>query len=158
VSEQVRQARIEDAAATAIELRKAVAGLTDEQLDTPYRPDGWTVRQVAHHVADASMTMYARFKLALTEPKPLVKTFEESEWVKLADSATMPVEPSLLILEGLHARIDTVLRSLPAEAFSTTFMHPANGEMTLDKLLAYFAWHGKHHIAHITSLRDRMGW
>ncbi|MFD0674172.1 YfiT family bacillithiol transferase [Cohnella sp. GCM10027633] len=158
VTEEARASRIEGAAAIPAGLRAAVAGLNDEQLDTLYRPGGWTVRQVAHHTADASMTMYTRFKLALTEEKPLVKTFEENEWVKLVDSAKLPVEPALLMLDGLHARIDAVLRSLPASAFSTTFLHPANGEMTLDQLLSYFAWHGKHHTAQITALRERSGW
>jgi uncharacterized damage-inducible protein DinB len=157
VTEDIRQSRIRDAAETAVRLRAAVAGLNDEQLDTPYRPEGWTVRQVVHHVADASANMYFRFKLALTEPTPQVKTFEENEWVKLADSA-LPPEPSLVMLEGVHARIDALLRSLPTEIFRVSFMHPANGEMSLDLLLAYLSWHGKNHTAQITSLRERMGW
>ena len=159
VTEAARLARIDGAAALPGQLRAAVAGLSDEQLDTLYRPGGWTVRQVAHHIADASMTMYTRFKLALTEDKPLVKMFEENEWVKLVDSATLSVEPALLMLDGLHQRIDAVLRSLPASAFETTkFVHPVNGEMNLDQLLAFFSWHGRHHTAQITALRERMGW
>lgn len=158
VTEEARQARIELAAGIPSLAREAVAGLGDEQLDTLYRPGGWTVRQVVHHMADASMTMYTRFKLALTEDKPLVKTFEESAWVELADSKRLPVDPALQMLEGVHVRIDAVLRSLPASAFATPFVHPANGEMTLDQLLSYFSWHGKHHAAQITALRERMGW
>jgi uncharacterized damage-inducible protein DinB len=154
----LRQSRIEELAATAVRLRQAVEGLTDDQLDTPYRPDGWTARQVAHHLADASMNGFIRAKLALTENQPLVKTFEENEWVKLPDSNRLPVEPSLRMLEGIHERMDALLRSLPPETFSLAFQHPVSGLNTLDRLLAYFSWHGKHHAAHITSLRRREGW
>jgi uncharacterized damage-inducible protein DinB len=157
-SSQQRQQRIEELAATAIRLRKAVEGLSDDQLDTPYRPGGWTVRQVVHHVADASMNMFIRAKLALTEQQPLVKTFEENDWVNLPDSYLLPVEPSLKMLEGIHERVDALVRSLPADSFSITFQHPASGLNSLDRLLAYFAWHGKQHTAHITSLRERKGW
>ncbi len=153
-----RQTRIEELAATASRLRLAVEGLSEEQLDTPYRPDGWTVRQVVHHVADASMNGFIRAKLTLTEQQPLVKTFEENDWVELPDSTRLPVEPSLRMLEGIHERLDALLRSLPSESFSLAFQHPASGLNTLDRLIAYFAWHGKQHTAHITSLRQREGW
>lgn len=152
-----RQQRMEELAATPVKLRQAVEGLTDAQLDTPYRPGGWTVRQVAHHVADASMNGFIRAKLTLSESQPLVKTFEENDWVLQADVA-LPVEASLKLLEGIHERMDALLRSLPPESFSLAFMHPASGLNTIDRLLAYFAWHGKQHTAHITSLRDREGW
>ncbi|WP_174887612.1 YfiT family bacillithiol transferase [Cohnella herbarum] len=155
---ELRLSRIEELAATVVRLRQAVEGLSDEQLDTPYRPDGWTARQVAHHMADASMNGFIRAKLALTENQPLVKTFEENEWVKLHDSNRLPIEPSLRMLEGIHERMDALLRSLPPESFSLAFRHPVSGLNSLDKLLAYFAWHGKHHTAHITSLRLREGW
>jgi uncharacterized damage-inducible protein DinB len=158
VSPELRQQRIEELAATAVRLRSAVAGLTDEQLDTPYRPGGWTVRQVVHHVADASMNGFIRAKLTLTEEKPLVKTFEENDWAELIDTKQLPVEPSLKILEGIHTRMDTLMRSLPLESFSLAFQHPDSGLNTLDRLLAYFTWHGKQHAAHITTLRQRMGW
>lgn len=158
VSSDQRQRWIDEIAATPANLRRAVEGLSDDQLDTPYRSEGWTVRQVVHHVADASMNAFMRAKLTLTEQQPTVKPFEENDWIKLTDSAELPVEPSLQMLQGIHARMDAVLRSLPAESFALTFNHPANGLMTLDKLLAYFAWHGRHHTAHITSLRQRMGW
>jgi len=153
-----RQTRIEELALTATRLRDAIEGLSDGQLDTPYRPGGWTVRQVVHHVADASMNGLIRAKLALTEQQPLVKTFEENDWVKLQDSSLLPVEPSLKMLEGIHERMDALLRSLPPESFSLAFRHPVSGLNTLDRLVAYFAWHGKQHAAHITSLRQREGW
>ncbi|MFC5471697.1 YfiT family bacillithiol transferase [Cohnella suwonensis] len=153
-----RQQRIDELAETASRLRAAVAGLTAEQLDTPYRPGGWTARQVAHHIADASMNGFMRAKLALTEEKPLIKTFEENLWVDLPDTAKLPVEPSLRMLEGIHERLDALLRSLPEESFAKGFQHPATGYNTLDRLVAYFSWHGKHHAAHITSLRERNGW
>lgn len=158
VSPDLRQQRIVELADTAVRLRKAVEGLTDEQLDTPYRPGGWTVRQVVHHAADASMNGFIRAKLTLTEQSPLIKTFEENDWAELADSKKFPVESSLKLLEGIHARMDVLLRSLPSESFSLAFKHPDSGLNTLDRLLAYFNWHGKHHAAHITSLRQREGW
>ncbi len=156
-SPELRQQRIEELAATPAELRRAVEGLTDAQLDTTYRPGGWTVRQVVHHVADASINGFIRAKLTLTESQPLVKTFEENEWVTLPDSK-LPVDASLKLLEGVHERLDTLLRSLPTESFSLAFTHPMSGLNTLDRLLAYFAWHGRQHTAHITSLRNREGW
>ncbi|MCD9023107.1 putative metal-dependent hydrolase [Cohnella sp. NL03-T5] len=158
VSPEQRQQRIDELAQTAARLRNAVEGLSDTQLDTPYRPGGWTVRQVVHHVADASMNGFIRAKLALTEQQPLVKTFEENDWVELADTKQLPVEPSLKMLEGIHERMDALLRSLPPESFSIAFRHPDSGLNPLDRLLAYFAWHGKQHAAHITSLRQREGW
>jgi uncharacterized damage-inducible protein DinB len=157
-SPELRQQRIEELAATATRLRRAVEGFNDEQLDTPYRLGGWTVRQVVHHVADASMNGFIRAKLTLTEQLPLVKTFEENEWAKLPDSNQLPVEPSLRMLEGIHERMDTLLRSLPPESFSLTFQHPVSGLNPLDRLLAYFAWHGQQHAAQITSFRRREGW
>ncbi len=157
-NEETRLTRIEELSATASRLRQAVEGLSDEQLDTPYRPGGWTVRQVVHHVADASMNGFIRSKLALTEEQPPVKTFEENDWVKLFDSNELPVEPSLRMLDGIHERMDALLRSLPKESFSRGFLHPVSGLNTIDRLLAYFAWHGKQHAAHITSLRERKGW
>lgn len=158
VSLEQRQQRIEELAETATRLRSAVEGLNDEQLDTPYRPGGWTVRQVVHHTADASMNGFMRAKLTLTEEQPLVKTFEENDWAELVDTKQLPVELSLKMLEGIHARMDILLRSLPPESFSLAFQHPASGLNTLDRLLAYFAWHGKQHAAHIMSLRQRNGW
>jgi uncharacterized damage-inducible protein DinB len=145
-------------AAAPEKLREAVAGLTAEQLDTPYRPGGWTARQVAHHIPDSHINAYVRLKLALTETEPALQTYEESEWAKLPDTAATPVEVSLELLDALHRRWVALLRSLPAEDFARTARHPSWGLVTVDFLLAQYAWHGRHHVAHITSLRDRMGW
>ena len=139
-------------------IRAAVKGLNDEQLNTPYRPDGWTVRQVVHHVPDSHLNAYIRFKLALTEDQPAIKTYEEHLWAELHDARTAPIESSLLLLENLHYRWVLFLRSMKAEDFARTFNHPENGVMKVDDLLQIYGWHGRHHTAHITSLRERMGW
>ena len=152
-----RRAAIDALAAAPDALRAAVRGLTDAQLDTPYRPGGWTVRQLVHHVADSHMNAYVRFKLALTEDNPTIKPYDQDEWVALADSA-LPPAVSLDLLGALHARLVTLLRATPADAFARTLQHPENGPMTLDSMLGIYSWHGRHHTAHITSLRDRMGW
>jgi len=155
--EQRRQliAQIEQAPA---QLRKALAGLTEEQVDTPYRPGGWTVRQVVHHLPDSHMNAYVRFRLALTEGEPTIKPYDQERWATLKDARTAPAELSLSLLESLHRRFVLLLRSLRAEDFARTFLHPEMGVVTLDKYLGMYAWHGRHHIAHVTSLRDRMGW
>jgi uncharacterized damage-inducible protein DinB len=149
---------IEQIAAAPSRLREAVSGLSPEQLDTPYRPEGWTVRQVAHHVPDSHINAYVRFKWSLTETDPAIKIYEESEWAKLEDSKTTPVEVSLELLEALHRRWIVLLRSLEDRDFARTLRHPESGPMNLDHLLAMYAWHGRHHVAHITSLSERMGW
>jgi len=138
-------------------LRAAVAGLTPAQLDTPYRPGGWTVRQVVHHLPDSHMNAYARFKLALTEEQPTIKPYEEAAWANLADSRG-PIEPSLALFESLHQRWVPLLESLSPADWAKKFNHPESGLNTLDKSLSIYAWHGKHHVAHITSLRQRNGW
>ena len=138
-------------------LRTAVRGLSDVQLDMPYREGGWTVRQVVHHVPDSHLNSYVRFKLALTEDEPTIKPYLEGRWAELPDSRE-PVENSLLMLESLHRRWIIVLRSLSETDWKRTFRHPELGPMTLEKTLALYAWHGKHHVAHITNLRERMGW
>ncbi len=153
-----RAAAIADIAGTAALLRGAVTGLDDSQLDTPYRPDGWTVRQVVHHVADSHMNAYARFRLAATEQNPTIKPYDESEWAKLEDARTMPVSISLDLLESMHTRLDVFLRTLDGDDFQRTVQHPENGPMTVDMLLAAYQWHGKHHATHITALRNRMQW
>lgn len=141
------------------ELRAAIDGLSDEQLDTPYRTGGWTVRQVVHHIADASMNMFSRFKLALTESNPTIKPFNEDRWVATADSERAAPELSLVIIDGLHARAALLLRSMERADFEKQFYHPEKGsQMKLSLLLAYMAWHGRHHAAHIASLRERMEW
>ena len=149
---------IEDIAALPAKLRAAVEGLTDEQLDTPYREGGWTPRQIAHHVPESHMNAYIRFKLALTEDNPTIKPYAEDRWAQLDDTQSTPVEVSLQLLESLHERWVRLLRSLTPDQWKRTFRHPDMGEMTLDKTLALYVWHGKHHVAHITELRKRMSW
>jgi uncharacterized damage-inducible protein DinB len=139
-------------------LREAVQTLSNEQLDTPYRPGGWTVRQVVHHVPDSHMNAYIRFKLGVTEQQPTVKPYKENLWAELVDGKSLAIEPSLALLESLHQRWVAFLRSLSATDFARTVIHPENGVMSLDRALQLYAWHGRHHIAHITSLRERMGW
>jgi uncharacterized damage-inducible protein DinB len=149
---------IDQIAETPSRLRAAVRGLSDEQLDTPYRPGGWTVRQVVHHVPDSHLNSYVRFKLALTEDKPTIRPYMEDRWAELEDSRITPLEVSLSLLEALHERWVLLLRSLSTEDFERTFRHPDLGLVSLNKNLALYAWHGRHHIAHITSLAKRMDW
>jgi uncharacterized damage-inducible protein DinB len=159
VTESQRQLWIAHIAEAPVKLRAAVAGLTPEQLDTPYRPEGWTVRQVAHHVPDSHMNAYIRFKLALTEDQPTIKPYDQDQWSGLADVQATPVETSLVLLESLHERWVTLLRSLTATDFARAFLHPEYSRvMTLEETLALYSWHGRHHVAQITSLRERMGW
>jgi uncharacterized damage-inducible protein DinB len=139
-------------------LRAAVAGLSDAQLDTPYREGGWTVRQVVHHLADSHMNAYIRFRLALTETEPTIKPYSQDDWAKLADARSAPVEPSLRLLEGLHHRWVLLLKSLSGEDFGRTLRHPEQGVVTLDRNLALYAWHGRHHVGQINALRKRNGW
>jgi uncharacterized damage-inducible protein DinB len=153
-----RKQAIESIAATPKNLREAVRGLIDAQLDTPYREGGWTVRQVVHHVPDSHMNAYVRLKLALTEVKPTIKPYEESVWAELADSKSAPIEASQRLLDALHERWDRVWRSLKAEDFSRKLVHPDSGERNIDWLLFVYEWHGRHHVAHITELRKRKGW
>lgn len=153
-----RLERIQQIAACPSGLRAAVRGLDDKQLDTPYRAGGWTVRQVVHHVPDSHMNAYVRFKLGLTEDSPTIKPYEEDRWAQLPDSRSAPIEGSLDLLEHLHARWVTVLRAMRDTDFSRTIKHPESGVQPLDRMLALYAWHGKHHIAHVTSLRQQNGW
>lgn len=140
-------------------LRAAVTGLDDAQLDTPYRPGGWTVRQVVHHVPDSHLNAYTRIRLALTEDTPTIKPYEEARWAELPDARTLPVEPSLALLEGLHARWVALLGGLGAADGARQFHHPEHGRLiTVDELIGMYAWHGEHHVAHVTSLRARNGW
>jgi uncharacterized damage-inducible protein DinB len=139
-------------------LRAAVAGLTDEQLDTPYRPGGWTVRQVVHHLADSHMNAYTRFRLALTEDEPPIKPYDEKSWAELSDARSAPTELSLALLEALHARWVLLLRSVQPADYARGIKHPELGRVTLEKCLAMYAWHGRHHVAHIVGLRARNGW
>ena len=158
LSDAERLSLIDDITQAPGKLRSALKDLSDSQLDTPYRPDGWTVRQVVHHVPDSHMNSYVRFKLALTEDEPTIKPYEEARWADLPDTKTTPVEVSLALLDSLHDRWVRLLRSLTPEQWKRSFRHPELGPMTLEKTLALYAWHGKHHVAHITELRKRMSW
>jgi hypothetical protein len=149
---------ITDIEALPLRLSAAVAGLADAQLDTPYRPDGWTVRQVVHHVGDSHLNALARFKLTLTEDTPTIKPYAEARWAELADHA-LPVGVGLALVEVLHARWGPLLRSLDRVALARTYVHPEKGRtLPLDWTVGMYAWHGHHHVAHITSLRQREGW
>jgi len=156
-TEQARNKFIDDIELAPSRLRAAVQGLSQEQLDTPYRPGGWTVRQVVHHVPDSHLNAYVRFKLALTEDEPTIKPYHEDRWAELQKSRTAPIEISLALLESLHQRWVLVLRSIKAEDWKRTFRHPELGAVSLEKNVALYSWHGRHHVAHITSLRERMG-
>jgi DinB superfamily len=153
-----RQELLRDIEQTPGLLRVAVRGLSQQQLDTPYRPEGWTIRQVVHHVPDSHLNAYVRFKLALTEEEPTIKPYVEDRWARLPDTAATPVEVSLAMLDSLHDRWARLLRSLRPEDWKRTFRHPDLGVMDLEKTLALYAWHGKHHVRHITSLGERNGW
>ena len=153
-----RAAAIETIAALPQKMRAVVEGMSDAQLDTPYRLDGWTVRQVVHHVPDSHMNALIRFKFALTEDVPRIKPYNEARWAELADGRSGPVAPSLALLDGLHARWTLLLRSMRAEDFDRQLEHPEQGILPLDRMLALYAWHSRHHVAHITELARREGW
>ena len=154
-----RAAWITEIAELPAAFRGVVQGLTDAQLDTPYRPGGWTVRQVVHPVPDSHLNAYIRFKLALTEDNPTIKPYEEARWAELADTKGTLIGVSLVMLEALHRRWVTLLRSMSQEQWGRTFFHPEQKKsLRLDGVLAMYAWHGKHHTAHITGARDRSGW
>ncbi len=153
-----RKQFIANIAETPSRLRAAVAGLNEEQLKTPYRPEGWTIRQVAHHLPDSHLNAYTRFRLALTEEEPTIRPYHEDRWAELDDSRNAPVDYSLDLLESLHKRWIYFLESLSEADFSRAFQHPELGLVTLDKNLALYSWHGQHHVAQITSLRVRSGW
>lgn len=153
-----RKQAISTIAELPIRVRAAVAGLTREQLDTPYRSGGWTVRQVVHHLADSHMNAFVRFKLALTEEEPTIKPYAEAKWAETTDALTTPIDPSLHILDGMHERWAVLLEAMKPADFARTFRHPERGVMTLDTTVALYEWHCKHHVAHITELRKRSGW
>lgn len=149
---------IEQLSSAPAELITAVEDLSESQLDTAYRPGGWTIRQVVHHVPDSHINSYIRFRLALTENAPTIKPYEESAWAELTDAKHAPIDASLLLLVALHQRWVTLLQSLSDEQFNRTFRHPEHGEVTLNWNLGLYAWHGRHHTAHIRNLREREGW
>lgn len=152
------QACIADIALAPLHLKKAVAGLSPARLDTPYRPGGWTVRQVVHHVPDSHINGYVRFKFALTETGPAIKPYEEKLWAETYEVQVTPVEVSLTLLEALHHRWVLLLQSLSPQDLKRSYQHPESGLVSLEWAIGLYAWHGKHHVAHITSLRERMGW
>jgi len=158
LSQDQKQKCVADIEQAPGKLRAAVANLSPPQLDTPYRPEGWTVRQVVHHVPDSHLNAYIRVKLALTEDEPTIKPYAEDRWAELADTKTTPIDVSLTMLDCLHTRWVTLLRSLLPEDWKRTFRHPEMGVMDLEKATALYAWHCRHHVAHITTLRDRNGW
>lgn len=158
VPSEARLGLIEQIAAAPGLLRKAIEGLDEEQLDSPYRPGGWTVRQVIHHLPDSHMNSYVRFRLALTEDEPAIKPYDEAKWAQLHDARTLPPGSSLALLENLHTRWVELLRQMTEADFHRAFRHPEIGLVRLDTNLALYAWHGRHHTAHITGLRQRMGW
>jgi len=153
-----RETLMDEIAAAPARLREAVAGLDDAQLDTTYREDGWTVRQVVHHVVDSHVNAYVRVRWALKEEAPMIKPYEEKEWARLPDAMTAPVAVSLDLLDALHMRWLILLRAMSPEDFERRWASPDFGELGVDVLLQIYAWHGKHHVAHITSLREREGW
>ena len=158
LTEQQKQTSLDDIANAPANLRSAVKDLSEAQLDTPYRPDGWTVRQVVHHVPDSHMNAYIRFKLALTEDEPTIKPYEQQLWADLGDTKSTPIEVSLTLLESLHDRWVHLLRSFTVSDWKRTFRHPELGIVGLEKNLSLYAWHGRHHVAHVTELRKREGW
>jgi hypothetical protein len=158
ITAELRQQFIADIEQLPAKLKQAAAKLNASQLDTPYRPEGWTVRQVVHHLADSHMNAYIRVRLALTEDAPTIKPYAEDRWAKLSDAHTAPIETSLDLLTPLHERWVLLLRSIKPEEWSRTMKHPERGEVSLDNTTALYSWHGRHHTAHITSLRERMGW
>jgi hypothetical protein len=158
MTETQRQQLIDQIEETPARLRAAVEDLSPAQLDTPYRPGGWTVRQAIHHVPDSHLNSYIRLKLALTEDVPTIKPYHEERWAELEDARHAPIDISLSLLESLHRRWVLLLRSLTAADFARTFFHPELGTVSLEHYISLCAWHGRHHVAHITSLRQRLGW
>jgi DinB superfamily len=158
VNPEDRVTFVQQISQTPAQMKAAVAGLSDEQLNTPYRPGGWTVRQVVHHVPDSHLNSYIRFRWALTEDDPPIKAYYEDRWAELPDARTAPVDVSLVLLESLHGRWGALLGSLTDQDWKRTFRHPELGPVSLEKNAALYAWHGRHHVAHIRGLRERMGW
>ena len=158
VTPALRRQAISTIAEAPAKLRAAAQGLNDQQLNTPYREGGWTVRQVVHHYADDHMNGYFRFKLALTEDTPLVKGWSEPEWAELPDGRTGPIEPSLALLSALHERWVAAWKALDDSQWNRLFVHPVRGEVSLNQLARLYDWHGKHHTAQIRNLRTRNGW
>lgn len=158
ITAQDLQTAIDAIAALPFELRTAAKDLSDEQIDTPYRPDGWTVRQLVHHIADSHMNAYIRMKKAITENEPVITAYDEKAWANLEDSLQADIDLSLTLIDALHRRMTMMLRSMTDADFQRTFRHPERGLVRIDNNVLLYAWHGRHHVAHITSLREREGW
>jgi hypothetical protein len=159
VTPELRKTLISDIAAGPAALRSAVAGLSPRQLDTPYRPGGWTVRQVVHHVPDSHANAYMRFKQALTQDFPVIMAYDEAKWAELHDTRVVPIEVSLAMLDAIHGRWVPLLQGMTPESFRRGYKHPEyNRDYTLDEALLMYGWHSRHHVAHITALRAREGW
>lgn len=157
-NDELRERFIDEIEETPFYLRQSVENLNEVQLNTPYREGGWTLEQVVHHLPDSHINAYIRFKLALTEKEPVIKTYKEAEWAKLDDYITTPIETSLILLESVHVRWIILIKSLSPDQFKRKLNHPEYGIVDINWLLAQYAWHGKHHIAQINSLKQRMGW
>jgi hypothetical protein len=157
-TQATRRNHLRDLAGGVTLLRQAVRGLTPDQLDTPYRPGGWTVRQVVHHLPDSHMNGYIRCRMALTEDSPKIKTYDEGRWAELEDARRGPLEVSCMLLDAIHLRWGALFRSLTPDDWKRVYLHPENGKTTTEGALAHYSWHLRHHTAHITSLRERMGW
>ena len=158
-SEQQRQEWLNDIKFFPLLIENSVLNLNEDQLQTPYRPDGWTIHQLVHHVADSHMNAYMRFKLGLTEDNPTIKPYEEKLWAEMADTKNLPINISLTILHAVHLRMYEVVSHITEKEFERNVVHPEHGRtMSLWFLLGMYAWHGKHHVAHITSLRERNNW
>ena len=158
VTPEIRKGWIDDIRRTPALLREAVADLSDEQLDTPYRPDGWTVRQLVHHVPDSHINSYVRFKWALTEDKPTIKAYNQDRWAELPDGHTAPIDASLDLLDAVHTRWVRMLEALTEDQLKRPLVHPDSGPLTVEAKIGGYAWHGLHHVAHVTKLRERKGW
>ena len=157
-SAEERARYIEQLKQIPLSLKAGLAGLSETQLDTPYREGGWTVRQVAHHIPDSHLNAYLRVKLALTEDQPVIKPYEENAWVRLADTPGTLLEVTVTLLEALHTRWAILFESLKEPDWKREYRHPVNGAVSVEATLAWYVWHGQHHIAHITHLRQREGW
>jgi hypothetical protein len=158
IDEAARRGFIRDLAEAPIHARRAVSGLDEEQLDTPYRPGGWSIRQTIHHLPDSHTNAYLRFKLALTEDNPQIRTYEEALWAELPDAKSGPLEPSLALLDAIHVKWVRAIEAVSRDQLARTFRHPELGPMSLDVQIALYAWHGRHHVAHVMKARERQGW